>query len=297
MNLIGEYQNGNYDVRIFSNGTKIRENNLDFFESSFPESMDVKITNYCDMGCKFCHENSNMSGKHGDILHPSFIDSLHPYTEIAIGGGNPLEHPDLIDFLKILKNKNIICNLTVNQNHFEKEQRIIKNLIDSKLIYGLGVSLTSPNKNFIEIIKQYPNAVIHTINGIHTELDFSSLANNGLKVLILGYKKIGRGKTFYSKEIQINQEWCFNNIKQIMNGFKVISFDNLALLQLDIRRLLTEKQWNKFYMGDDGDFTMYIDLVKQDFAKSSTSNKRYQLLDNIDDMFKIVKSEERNEIC
>lgn len=45
-------------------------------------------------------------------------------------------------------------------------------------------------------------------------------------------------------------------------------------------------------MGDDGQFTMYIDLVNNQFAKNSTSTIRYDLLDNIDDMFKIVKEEE-----
>lgn len=49
------YTNGNYRVSIdLMTGTKIRKNDLDFFEPEYPESMDVKITNCCDMGCKFC---------------------------------------------------------------------------------------------------------------------------------------------------------------------------------------------------------------------------------------------------
>jgi intein/homing endonuclease len=52
--LLGSYQNGNYSVRIFSDGTKIRENDLDFFEAEFPENIDIKITNNCNIGCRFC---------------------------------------------------------------------------------------------------------------------------------------------------------------------------------------------------------------------------------------------------
>ena len=52
MKRIGEYQNGNYTVKIYEDGTKIRENDLDFFESEFPENIDIKITNRCNMGCK-----------------------------------------------------------------------------------------------------------------------------------------------------------------------------------------------------------------------------------------------------
>ena len=34
MNLLGQYQNGNYTVSIFDDGTKVRKNELDFFDYS-----------------------------------------------------------------------------------------------------------------------------------------------------------------------------------------------------------------------------------------------------------------------
>ena len=54
MKLLGTYQNGNYTVKIYDDGTKIRENDLDFFEPDTVESMDIKITNSCDKMCPFC---------------------------------------------------------------------------------------------------------------------------------------------------------------------------------------------------------------------------------------------------
>ena len=119
MKRLVRYKNGNYTVTIDTkNGTKIRENDLDFFRADFPESMDIKITNRCDMGCPMCHENSTKDGVHGDIISESFIDKLHPYTELAIGGGNPLEHPDLVTFLEKCKKLQLIPSMTVNQIHF-----------------------------------------------------------------------------------------------------------------------------------------------------------------------------------
>ena len=44
-------------------------------------------------------------------------------------------------------------------------------------------------------------------------------------------------------------------------------------------------------MGDDGTQTFYSDLVKKKFARTSISEKQYDLLDNIDDMFKIIKGQ------
>ena len=46
MSNIKTYQNGNYVVAIdLDNGTKTRENDLDFFKADFPECCDYKITN------------------------------------------------------------------------------------------------------------------------------------------------------------------------------------------------------------------------------------------------------------
>ena len=72
------------------------------------------------------------------------------------------------------------------------------------------------------------------------------------------------------------------------NWFNTISFDNLAIEQLNPKRLMSEEQYKEFYMGDDGSHTCYVDLVKKEFAISSTSIERYPLLDDIRDMFAIV---------
>lgn len=293
MELLGRYKNGNFVTTILSDGTKIRETKDDEFIPSFAENMDVKICNYCDMGCKFCHEGSTINGKFGNILNEKFIDTLHPYQEIAIGGGDATSHPDLIPFLKKLKEQKVIANMTVNQIHFEKKHELIKKLVDEKLIYGLGVSLVNPTKHFIELIKQYPNAVIHVINGVLKPSDIKALENNNLKMLILGYKHLRRGNEYFEEEqndIETKQQWLYKNLEDIIQKFKVVSFDNLAIEQLDVKRLLTQEEWDEFYMGDDGKVTYYVDMVERKFAQSSTApfDKRYDLLDSVDDMFKII---------
>lgn len=55
--LMNTYTNGNHTVRIYSDGTKIKETidpNDDHFTYEFPESFDLKITDYCDAGCTYC---------------------------------------------------------------------------------------------------------------------------------------------------------------------------------------------------------------------------------------------------
>lgn len=290
------YQNGNYTVTLdLATGTKIRENDLDFFRADFPESMDIKICNKCDMGCPQCHENSTPDGKCGDIMSESFIDKLRPYTELAIGGGNPLEHIDLVPFLEKCKRLKLIPSMTVNQLHFMKNKNFLKYLIEQKLIYGLGISLVSVTDEFLEAVKEFPNVVIHVINGIVTPSQLEFLADEGLKILILGYKQFRRGKDLYEQQggvIEDIKTSLYKSLPQIINEnwFDVVSFDNLAIKQLDVQRLMSVEDWEQFYMGDDGSTTMYVDMVNREFAKSSTSTERYPLEDDIVTMFKKIRT-------
>lgn len=296
MKILGMYRNGNFTTTLFSDGTKIRETEENNFIPKFAESMDIKITNQCDMGCPFCHENSTVNGKHGDILNEKFINTLHTYQEVAIGGGDVTSHPDLIPFLRKLKERKIIANITVNQIHFMKKQELIKQLVDEKLIYGLGISLVNPTEEFITLIKQYPNAVIHVINGVLKPEDVAALENNNLKMLILGYKHLRRGNDYFGdKQIKIenNQKWLYDSLSDIISKHKffVLSFDNLAIEQLKVKRLLPEDEWDEFYMGDDAEFTYYIDMVERKFAKNSTApmDERYELMGSVDEMFERIR--------
>ena len=294
--ILGEYDNGNYHVTIYEDGTKVRETfdeNATEFIAEYPECMDVKICNRCDMGCPMCHEDSKPDGEIGEILTTKFWDTLKHYTECALGGGDTLEHPDLVNFLIKLKKLKLIPNMTVNQVHFMKNWALLKFLCEEKLIYGLCVSLVDPSDEFISKIKEFPNAVIHIINGIVTKEQLDKLANKDLKVLILGYKNFRRGVSYLDNnrvKVEMNKMMLYDYLSDMLKEFKVVSFDNLALEQLEVKRLLTEKEWNEFYMGNDCKFTMYIDLVKNQFALCSVAEERFDLLDDIKPMFEKVKS-------
>lgn len=295
MNILGTYKNGNYNVTIYSDGTKVRENNLDNLTPAFAENCDCTITHKCDGGCEFCYMGCTPDGKHGDILNYKFLDTLHEYTELAING-NDLSHPDLIPFLEKLKEKKVIANMTVNQIHFERCQDMIKSLINDGLIYGLGISLKKPTKEFISLVKQYPNAVIHTINGVTTIEDYKALAHHNLKILILGYKELQRGVEYMDNHhfsIARAQSELYDMLDKIVEDgwFNVISFDNLALFQLDVKRLLSDEEWNEFFMGQDMEFTFYLDLVEGKFAGNSLApeDERYDILNDIDDMFEEIR--------
>ena len=276
--LLSKYRNGNYNVAIFDDGTKIRYNNSNSPIPEFVESMDMKISNYCPFNCPMCHEKSSEDGEYGKILHHPFIKTLHSGTELALGGGAVTYHPNLIPFLEELKEQGVLPSITINQREWEETK--IDYLINNQLIYGLGVSFTNVDDEVWDKILSYPNAVVHLIAGYHSRDVFEYFANKGAKILILGYKNWGRGEDYfknYSNQIKVRMRELKEILPTLFTKCKVVSFDNLSIKQLDIRTIIGEEKWKEFYMGDDGQYTMYVDMVKQECAKSSTSPDRFPL--------------------
>lgn len=295
----GIYKNGNSEVRInLIDGTKIRQTEDDEFDLAFAENIDLKITNRCTgTNCIMCHEGSSPEGKHGDIMSESFlkiVNTFHPFQEIAIGGGNVLEHPDLVSFLIYLKDRMVIANMTVHQKHFMENIDLIKYLMDEEYIHGLGISLTNSSEEFVEKVKQFPTAVIHVIAGVHKVNEIKKLYDKGLNILILGYKDLRRGHELLLKNhnwIQKKTRELDEEIMEMTKHFDHVAFDNLALEQLNMKEKLGPEKWERFYMGDEGTATFYIDAVTETFAESSTAplDKRYSLMSSVDDMFNFVK--------
>ena len=139
---------------------------------------------------------------------------------------------------------------------------------------------------------QNQNTVLHCICGIINESTAFKLYDKNLKILLLGYKDFGRGKAFHSADTDANIAWLKDNITEFSNRFSVVSFDNLALSQLDMRNKVPPSVFEKRYMGDEGTASMYIDLVKKEFAVSSTSQIRFPLGDRtLLKAFETVKQE------
>ena len=239
-----------------------------------------------------CHEQSSENGEYGKILNNPFIQKLHSGTELAIGGGAVTFHPDLIPFLQELKEKEIIPSITINQQEWEKSK--IDYLVNNKLIYGLGVSFVSFNDELWNEILSYPNVVIHLIAGYHSNEVFEYFADKGAKILILGYKNWGRGKQYmeqHKETIPLKIASLEEILPKLFTKCKVVSFDNLAIEQLHIRNVIGEEKWKEFYMGSDGEYTMYVDLVKNQCAKSSTSPDR-RPIEDFEKLWQEIKKKE-----
>lgn len=274
------YSNGNYNVFInLLNGTKIRANNEDNLTPEFAESIDLNITNKCSVGCAYCYQGCTKEGRHADLqAWHAFIDSLPKYTELAING-NDLDHPLLEGFLIELRKKEVIANITVHQDIFTDPELAGKLNIwrRLRLINGVGVSVNKPTENLIRIIDflKINTLVLHVIAGVFDERQHNMLRGNNLKLLILGYKDMNRGYAYRidkKNRVTDNIAWLRNNIGNMINDYTAIGFDTLAVEQLGLNKA------SKYYMGNDGEYTFFVDLVSGEYAKSSTSIDRKKIM-------------------
>lgn len=205
---------------------------------------------------------------------------------------NPLTHPRLESFLQQCKKIGIIPNLTVNSGILNNSYytNLLNYLIKSELIYGIGVSISDNfNFNLINNIDKLNNVVYHIIAGVNDISILDKIKQSSVKkVLILGYKQFGRGLNYYSDSVvKCLKEWNENIEKYIKKIH--LSFDNLAVNQLEIKKYLPEEEWNNFYQGEDGLCTMYIDAVKQEVARSSVSVERFPMDKKISELFNLVR--------
>lgn len=268
--LLSEYKNGNATIKLYDNGTKIMETDDDEFDFEFASSMDVCISERCDNGCQFCYANCTPDGKVA-TFDWDFLNGIPAGVEMAINMQFPL--PDgFEEFLKRMKDQGVIVNATVNQRHFEKHEEYIAQLVDEHLLWGIGISLVKATPEFINAAKRFDNAVIHVINGVVTMTDLLMLGGKWLKLLILGYKDKGRGVAYHSQanaEVKRKQEMLRHLLPIFLHMFEAVSFDNLALKQLDVRRLVTDEEWEEFYMGKEASSSFYINLVNGTYSPSS----------------------------
>lgn len=296
INYAKSYRNGNYSVVIFCDGTKIRYSSKDKLIPDFPECVDLKITDKCDLKCPMCHESSTCDGKHADLDDCiEFIRTMHPYTEVALGGGNPMAFPKLRSLLIECSNSDVIANITINIEHL-KDPAIdfkVADYLVNDLINSVGISIPFwYTKDKMKILLDdrvmtpgiKKKSVLHMIVGLNTIDQIKGLYGKGFKLLLLGYKNKGRGKTLLGKsgeadKIEKNTQDLIDNLEDIIKGFKVVSFDNLAIKQLKVKEFCENKgmDFSALYMGDDGNYTMYVDLVKKEYAVSSTSEDRHSI--------------------
>lgn len=174
-----------------------------FWSESGPELLDISITQWCDRECFRCYRRANTSGKHMKLGHyRQIMEQAHnlPVMQVALGGGNPNQHPDFCEILKMTREEYcIVPSYTTNGRGLTNE------VLETSAMYcgAVAVSAYSPYNELELAIEKLTSLDVKT--NIHFVLDkdsiktaiqwlskppaFLSAAN---AIVFLNYKPLGR---------------------------------------------------------------------------------------------------------
>ncbi|MDR0355041.1 MAG: radical SAM protein [Deltaproteobacteria bacterium] len=191
-----------------SNGAFLRygRNDVDPFANvDGPELLDISLTNFCERGCEFCYRQSNTNGKFMNLDDFAFVTSQAKKAgvlQVALGGGNPNQHPQFVDILKIARQNDIIPSYTTNG------QGLTDEIYRATKEFG-GAMAVSWYEPYVEAMKTIDEANSYDITvNIHFLLSQASLAQaidlleNGEDIL----KKINAAVFLNYKPIHSSEE-------------------------------------------------------------------------------------------
>jgi hypothetical protein len=233
--------------------------------STHPELVDLKITDYCGMGCDYCYQDSTKDGKHADA---NFVRQLaYSLTgrtfEVAIGGGEPTDHPNFASILGNFSAYNITPSFSTQSWTWFKDAEILNAV--KKHAGAVALSTQKPE----HVVPWFQQCKDHEIRGhIHYVLGLSPLENLAKlmqelherddylrgHLVLLAFKSVGRGKqvapydyTGWGDIVRENQKYRWT-----------VAVD--SFLVADVPTELAETN-PVLYENTDGKFSMYIDAV------------------------------------
>lgn len=137
-----------------------------FWAEHGPELLDIAITNWCDRGCDLCYRNSNDTGRTMNVEDYRAVigqaQAMHAF-QVALGGGNPNQHPDFVEILRLTREDyGIVPNYTTNGRGLTDE------VLEATQRYcgAVAVSAHAPYDEMIDAIERL------TACGITTHVHF-----------------------------------------------------------------------------------------------------------------------------
>jgi hypothetical protein len=165
-------------------------------KGTWPELVDIKITDYCPYGCSYCYQGSTPQGRHAPLAHlealaQRFCDS--GVLEVALGGGEPTLHPDFARIVEAFHSAGVTVNVTSRNVTYWAE---IPEVPVSAVAFS--VDTAEQIRGILERFHaKYPPFQVHfqVVVGTVSVAEFEQMmeAAEGHRLTLLGYKDTGRG--------------------------------------------------------------------------------------------------------
>ena len=246
--------------------------------STFPTLVDLKITDYCEHNCYHCYMGSSKEGLHSNEVI-SYIEGLKDVGvgTVAIGGGNPLLHPNIKDIVEYASSRMVTC-ITCNTVKTEKEFDTLKDVM--RFADSVAVTCNSGWEvaNTIAPFKAIKN-IYHTKSKIYLQGILEMFSENGFKdyleaakavgiinITLLGYKPVGRASN--REKDDVTYDWI-----EIAKKYNIhLGID--ADIAKRYKSLIDKHGIDKKYITEEGNRSMFVDAVTQKAYKDSYSSEK-----------------------
>lgn len=190
------------------NGSKFRisftDTPVDASGADVPELVDIKLTDHCAFGCAYCYQASTKEGQHAPkawLWHIAKAMADMKVFEVAIGGGEPTTHPDLLSFATQLRRDGVIPNLTTRSLKWVPTHAALYADIFGAIAFSVDSATHASVIHQTLVNHGFPTnkAVFQHVLGAHdlTRADFEALlrfvGTQGMTLTLLGYKPVGFG--------------------------------------------------------------------------------------------------------
>ena len=136
----------------------------------------IDITSKCNLRCRHCYNFNKYFSNHVDELSDNQMIKLIEWlanrncTEINILGGEPLCRNNIIDVLRLAKNKSIFVTMTTNGTLISEKQYEV--IFKESLLDNLIISLDGPTAEINDYIRGDGvfNKVVHSLKVINGKI-------------------------------------------------------------------------------------------------------------------------------
>lgn len=240
------------------------------FKTQVPHIVDVKPSNACNFGCSFCYENSTPEGSECDpddmVRFARMLNEIGTY-ELSIGGGDPCffwKGRFLEELYRIIKtfSRGYVNVTTFNASFARKLMKFYRHYFPARL-FGIGFSIHGLKSaaSYIDLLNQKPPNVQLVAQHVWGSVSFEETIEmmqmlsqvEGSHLLLLGFKKVGRGETY--NNIPIPENKTLEAVKYFMKEL-TISVDSLFVKTYPVFK----KVFPHSTTDQEGLFSCYVDI-------------------------------------
>lgn len=261
-----------------------------------PELVDVKITDYCDIGCAYCYQGSTPSGAHAklnDVRELARRLFKAGVLEVALGGGEPTRHPDFPEILEAFAAHGIVANFTTRDLSFLADEELSRRVLAASRSMAVSVNSVAQIQAALLSWRTSPGGsprgsgplAFQYVMGTSSDAELSRMiaecVRANLNLTLLGYKDSGRGlswregegRSFALREAKVqNQTGSWMKMAREVLGaqgsYARLCIDT-ALARACERQLGAEGIPREFWHKSEGLVSMYVDAVSMSMGKSS----------------------------